>query len=171
MRKKILMISGLGFVLGCGGSSSPTITVNFINGTGISACTVGSPTCSDPFKDPSVVDVIFLVNNQAVSADVTDSSGKVLIANGTILDTNQDSNPDSLAYPTTCGVSVPSSCGFLPSATNFNLEGVPLNYRYTITVRFRNSAGTALYEGISSSFDNIASITSSISITINKIGA
>jgi hypothetical protein len=105
------------------------------------------------------------------SGTVADDSGENLIIGNTDETNNQASNPDSLAYPTTCGVSVPSSCGFLPSATNFNLEGVPLNYRYTITVRFRNSAGTALYEGISSSFDNIASITSSISITINKIGA
>src|SRR5262249_50645944 len=115
------------------------------------------------------VDVIFILTSVAPTTDVTDATGKVVIPAGAVLDRNGDGNGDTQIYPSSCGSLTSVSCGFSPQESNFNIGGVTLNFRYTLTVRFRNAQGAALYEGTSAAFDNIESNSSAISLTINKV--
>src|SRR6185436_4566308 len=77
------------------GDDEITINVQFANGTGISQT-------SNPFTDPAVADVVFIVASQAPATDVVDSFGNVVIEAGKILDRNADGIADSLIYPEDC---------------------------------------------------------------------
>ncbi len=159
---KLLLLGVLLCLPGCGEKDGPTIVVQFINGSGISSST-------DPFTDANVVDVVFLVVNQPPTTNVLDGSGSVAIPAGTMLDTNLDGLPDNLAYPTTCDLTFVAGCGFPRDTTSYNLEDLPLNHRYTVSVRFRNSLGTELYEGTSNAFNNIESPAPTVSIVVNLV--
>lgn len=158
--RRIVITAAMLLLTGCG-SSGPSFTVNFTNGASIDAT-------HNPFTDPAVIDVIFVLNNVVPAANVVDASGKVLIPAGTRLDKNNDNQPDTLFFPTNCTQSLPAACGFPPGSANFNLSDVPLGFQFTLTARFRNSTGSSLYSGTSAAFSNVESgVSGPITLTLD----
>ena len=150
--------------LGCGSSDPHVILVNFSAGTGV---TNGDPN-ADPFLDATVADVVVLISNLQTPADVTDSSGNVVIAAGTLLDENGDSVPDQLIFPSTCDVNLAAGCGIPNSSASFDITGLPLNYTYNLTMQFRDTSRNLVYQGTAGPFNNIESLTT-LTITVVKI--
>ena len=111
------------FFVTCG-ASTHTIVISFTPDTGL--------------KDPAVFDMILIATN-------------VPGANGKILDSNQDGNPDEFGYPETCGTDLSKAgCGIpLAQAGKFELGKLPTNYTYNLQVRLRDTSGNILYSGAS----------------------
>jgi hypothetical protein len=148
------------FLLSCG-SNAVELTVQFANGSGVTQA-------SNPFTDPQVADVIFTLTSQAPESTVLDASGAVAIAAGQFLDRNQDGIPDSVIYPASCDSSAAADCGFENEAAAFNIAGVSIPYRYSLTVQFRGATGTPLYQG-TGLVDAYEGNTAATTIVIDKL--
>ena len=145
----------------CGSNEGPTLTVNLFAGSGLSVD-------ADPFNDPQVADVVFSLTSVAPTTDIMDSAGDVAIPAGTILDDDNDGNPDTIARPKTCDLGFAVGCGLPPNTAVFTLEDIPLDYQYTFSMRFRTTAGAIVYSG-STTFDNLNADGQTIDLTLNAI--
>ncbi|MEZ4703829.1 MAG: hypothetical protein R3A11_01290 [Bdellovibrionota bacterium] len=104
----------------CGEKPGPVISISFANANG--------------FSDPAVSDLIFQIQNLAVG--------------GVILDQDGNGQADFFAYPSSCGGNFPAGCGYEPDRNNtFDVGELPIGFRYQMTVKLRNAAGTDLYQG------------------------
>jgi len=166
MQRLFLLFSSI-TLIACGGEGGTTTTpvLNFVAGSGV---VINDPT-ADPFLDADVADVVVQVDSVASDTGITDpNSGAQLLAPGGFLDVNQDGAPDTLFFPEACSPSSPPGCGFPRDSTNFDAVGIPLNFRYRITINFRDSAGTPQYVAQTEAFDNIANPLPDIAATINQ---
>ena len=111
-----------GIVLACGTKDS--IELDLTQGQGAAA-----------FADPLSTDLIIELTS------VPGSIGKVIDANG-------DGAADVYVYPLVCGLDKKAGCGYpLATKSTVGLEGLPKGYIYSLKARFRNAAGSVLYEG------------------------
>lgn len=108
--------------LGCGGGADPTVQLTLS----------GAETA---LSDPAITD--FVIKIQNVTND------------GKILDTNKDGQPDTFEFPESCRPKpTPVQCGYTPTTTDpIEMAGIPLQFKYTVSVFFRDSAGATQYNG------------------------
>ena len=147
-------------LIGCGSNDGGTVSVTL------------NPKDDDAkalLTDSNVVDVVFILVGQIATSNVTNNDGNIVIEVGSFLDVNKDNSPDTVIFPNTCDSNLVKSCGFGPNEQTFTLTGIPLNYQYTLTVRYRDSNAATLYQGTSSRFSNIEGLTDTITIQVEKV--
>ncbi len=87
------------------------------------------------------------------------------------LDSNGDGSPDVFGFPEKCIDNSPTGfsdqCGFSPQEAPFKLGGIPLDFNYRVRVFFKDSGGSIIYWGESSTFSNTSGV-SDISISVEQ---